>query len=398
MKKIKYLRDYNNLYKDFKDTFAMEDKENKRGHEEPIVMFYPYMPEEAVQAAAKTLRTRWIGQGPKVDEVEEKFSKKFNIPYSVTLNSGTSALHMALAIADIKPGNEVITTPMTCTATNIPILYRGATPVFADIQPDTLNIDPESIRQKVTEKTKAIMVVHWAGYPCDMKEIHDIAKQYNLFIIEDAAHALGATYRSLFIGSISDFTCFSFQSIKQITTIDGGMLTMKDAEAYKKAKIQRWYGIDREFKGDLFWKYQIKEPGYKYHMNDVTASILDVQLDHFEKVMQRRREIVNRYLRELQNIPGLTLLRRDSDRQSGDWLFTILVERREDFIKKLKDNNIEASQVHVRNDICPIFGGQRRQDLPVMNSLENKYVSIPLHPHLTYEEVNRIIDTIKSGW
>jgi len=375
----------------------MEDGESKKGLQKPIVMFYPYVPEQAIQAVASKLRERWIGQGPEVDKVEEKFSKKFNIPYSVTLNSGTSALHMALTLSNINPGDEVITTPMTCTATNIPILYRNAKPVFADIQPDTLNIDPKSIREKITKKTKAILAVHWAGYPCDMDEINQIAKEYNLKVIEDAAHALGATYHGKNIGAIGDFTCFSFQAIKQITSVDGGMLTIKDLEIYKRAKILRWYGIDREFKGDLFWKYQIIEPGYKYHMNDVTATMLNVQLDHFEKVMEKRRQIVNRYLRELKDVPGLTLLKRQDDRQSGDWLFTILVERRKDFMKKLKENNIESSQVHVRNDICPIFGG-KRQNLPVMNYLEDKYVSLPLHPHLSYEEVNRVIDVIKEGW
>ena len=369
----------------------------KESDKKKIVMFHPYLPEQAIQAASETMRTRWIGQAHQVDEAEEKFCKKFKIPYAVTLNCGTSALHLAAVLVGLKPGDEIISTPMTCTATNIPIFHTGAKIIFADIQRDTLNINPESIREKITPRTKAIMCVHWAGYPCDMDEIHQIAKEYNLKIIEDAAHALGATYKGKPIGSISDFTCFSFQAIKQITTIDGGVLSMKNLFDYKKAKLLRWYGIDREVKGDNFWKYHITDAGYKYHMNDVTASILKVQLEHFDWVMEKRNWIVQRYLHELKNIPGLTLLKRNSDRQSGNWIFTILVERREDFIKKLAENNIESAQGHIRNDICPIFGGER-QKLPVMNELEEKYISIPLHNHLSYEDVTRIIETIKNGW
>jgi len=364
---------------------------------EPIVMFYPYMPDEAIQSAVNTMKTRWIGQAHQVDQVEEKFCNKFSIPFSITTNSGTSALHLALILASVGPGDEVITTPMTCTATNIPILYVGAKPIFADIQEDTLNIDPKSIREKISDKTKAIMVVHWAGYPCDMDEINQIAKENNLKVIEDAAHALGARYKNNYIGSLSDFTCFSFQAIKQITCIDGGMLAIKSFKDYKKAKLLRWYGIDREFKGDIYWKYQITDIGYKYHMNDVTASILSTQLDHFDKVNEQRNKIVNFYLQELKNMPGITLLKRDQDRESGNWLFTMLVERRDDFIKKLAENNIESSIVHFRNDLCPIFGGERN-NLPVMNKLEDKYVSIPLHNSLSEDDIQHIVETIKSGW
>lgn len=360
-------------------------------------MFWPYVPEEAIEKVSAILRSRWIGQGSKVDEVEKKFSEKFDIPYSVTVNSGTSALHLALRLAGLEEGDEVITTPMTCTASNIPILYSKSKAVFADIQKSSMNIDPEDVKRKITAKTKAIMVVHWAGYPCDMAEINAIAKKHNLKVIEDAAHALGAKYQGQYIGAVSDYTCFSFQAIKQITSIDGGMLTVKTEADYKKAKLLRWYGIDREFKGDIYWKYQIKEIGYKYHMNDVTATMLDVQLDKLAAVSVRRQEIADRYLTELKGVAGLTLLERKPDRESGNWLFTIQVENRDSFQKKLEDNEIESHMVHVRNDICPIFAG-KRLDLPVMNEVENKYISIPLHNHLSDDDVKKIIKTIKSGW
>jgi perosamine synthetase len=362
-----------------------------------INLFHPFIPDEAIKEVSEILKGRWIGQGPRVDALEKKFGEKFNINFPVTVNSGTAALHLALRLAGVEEGDEVISTPMTCTATNIPILYSKSKVVFADVQEGSMNIDPVDIRRKVTPKTKAIMVVHWAGYPCDMAEISAIAKEYNLKVIEDAAHAVGASYNNQTIGSISDYTCFSFQAIKQITSVDGGMITTKNEADYKRAKLLRWYGIDRDFKGDIYWKYQIKEIGYKYHMNDVAATILIKQLDIVDDILKRRQEIANRYLAELKDVPGLTLLERKADRVSGNWLFSMYVDRRDDFQKKLADNEIESHMVHVRNDICPIFGGFR-QYLPVMNKIENRYVSVPLHNHLTDEDVAKVISVIKSGW
>jgi dTDP-4-amino-4,6-dideoxygalactose transaminase len=293
--------------------------------------------------------------------------------------------------------SEVVTTPMTCSATNIPILYCGAKAVFADIQKDTLNIDHKSIKDKITDKTKAILIVHWAGYPCDMDEILAIAKQHKIPVIEDAAHALGGQYKGRPIGAISDFTCFSFQAIKQITTADGGVLSVLNEKDYKRAKLLRWYGIDREFKGDIYWKYQIKEVGYKYHMNDLAAGMLVVQLDDLKKVAKKRGKIADKYREGLKGVAGVKLLEKKDDRVSGNWLFTIRVKDRQNFTKKLLDNDIESHMVHVRCDIYPIFGG-KRLELPGMNEAEPEYVSIPMHCKLTDEDVSKVIKTIKSGW
>jgi len=371
----------------------MKGKKSK----ESIAMFWPYISPKVIKGLSKILKTRWIGQGPMVEEVERKFAKMYQLPYVVTVNSCTSAIHLSLILAGIKEDDEVITTPMTCSATNIPILYCRAKAIFADIQENTLNIDPKSIEQKISEKTKAIMVVHWAGYPCDMDEILDIAKRYNLPVIEDAAHALGAYYHDKPIGSISDYNCFSFQAIKQITSADGGILTVKKEDDYKRAKLLRWYGIDREFIGDIYWKFQIKEAGYKYHMNDVTATILSIQLDDLSKVLVRRKKIVQIYRENLKDIKGLELLENRNDRISGNWLFTIKVANRKGFIEKLRQNQIESHMVHIRCDVYPIFGG-KRLDLPAMNKVEDKYVSIPLHCKLTDADVKKIIKVIRSGW
>lgn len=362
-----------------------------------IPMFKPYMSEKVGPAVTEVLKSSWIGQGPAVDRVEKKFEKMFNTFSALTLNSCTSAIHLALVLANAKDGDEVITTPMTCSATNIPILHQRAKPIFADIQKTTLNIDPESIKKKLSSKTKAILIVHWAGNPCDMDEILKLAEEKGIPVIGDAAHALGATYKGKYIGAVSNFACFSFQSIKQITSIDGGILVCKDPETYKRGKLLRWYGIDRTFKGDIYWKFKVEEPGFKYHMNDVTATILSTQLDDLHKVNARRKEIVNRYRKSLNDIPGLTLLERKEDRESANWLFTILAERREDFIKMMKANGIETHMVHIRCDVYPIFGG-KRLELPAMNEIESKYISIPLHAGLTEEDVDKVIQTVKKGW
>ena len=362
-----------------------------------IYMFWPYVSEKVKDVVEEVLKTRWIGQGPKVEEAERKFKQVIGAPYPVTLNSCTSALHLALIMSGVDRGSEVITTPMTCSATNIPILYCGAKAVFADIQKDTLNIDSKSIKEKITDKTKAILIVHWAGYPCDMDEILEIAKQHKIPVIEDAAHALGARYKNKPIGSIGDYACFSFQAIKQITTADGGVLAVLNESDYKRAKLLRWYGIDREFKGDIYWKYQIKEVGYKYHMNDLAAGMLVVQLDDLKKVSKRRSEIVDKYREGLEGVAGVKLLEKKDDRISGNWLFTIRVKDRQSFTKKLLDNDIESHMVHVRCDIYPIFGG-KRLELPCMNEVEPEYVSIPVHYKITDEDVNKVIKTIKSGW
>jgi dTDP-4-amino-4,6-dideoxygalactose transaminase len=361
-------------------------------------MFWPYVSEKVKDAVAEVLKTRWIGQGPKVEEAERKFKQVIGAPYPVTVNSCTSALHLGLIMSGVDRDSEVITTPMTCSATNIPILYCGAKTVFADIQKETLNIDPKSIKERITDRTKAIMVVHWAGYPCDMDEILSIAKERNIPVIEDAAHALGAKYKNRPIGSIGDYACFSLQAIKQITTADGGVLAVLNEKDYKRAKILRWYGIDSEFNGDIYWKYQIKEVGYKYHMNDLTAAMLIVQLDDLAKVLARRKEIAVRYQKGLKGVDGLSLLERKNDRECGNWLFTMRVKDRKGFTRKLLDNDIESHMVHVRCDIYPIFGGERLEYLRNMNEAEPEYVSIPLHYNLTDADVEKIIKVIKSGW
>lgn len=366
---------------------------------ENIVLFHPHIPQNASKYVIETLSTRWIGQGPKVKRFENEFSRKFcNNQPCVAVGSGTDSLHLAYILAGLKLGDEVVTPVFTCTATNIPLLYIGAKIIFADVQKDSLNIDVEHVRKLVNENTKAIVCVHYGGLPCDMDELHQIAKQWNIPVIEDAAHALGASYKGNPIGAISEFTMFSFQAIKHITTGDGGMLSIKDKSLRDKAERLRWFGIDRTAKQEGHWDNDIKEIGYKYQMTDISAAMGLAGLEEFEDIFGYRKKLFRIYEENLANISGLHFIGGNcKDRVHAAWLCTILVEKRIDLQKKLREHKIESNQVHYRNDRYTIFGG-RRYDLPNMDSIEDKYLVLPLHTKLTEEDVFKVCKTIRAGW
>jgi dTDP-4-amino-4,6-dideoxygalactose transaminase len=364
-----------------------------------IVLFHPHIAKKAIEYVNDTLNSRWIGQGPKVDKFEKRFSELFcKNNTCASVGSGTDALHLAYILADIKPGDEVVVPVFTCTATNIPFLYMGAKIVFADVQEGTLNIDPNHVRKLVNKKTKAIVCVHYGGLPCDMDELTDIANEWNIPIIEDAAHALGGSYKGVPIGAISDFTMFSFQAIKHITTGDGGMLSIKNFDLRKKAERIRWFGIDRSAKQMGHWENDIKEVGYKYQMTDISAAMGLAALEEFDEIITLRKELFNIYENNLVNIDGLKFIGGGyKDREHAAWMCTVTVENRFELQKKLRSFNIESNQVHYRNDRYTIFGG-RRNDLPNMDSIEDKYLVLPLHTKMQPADVIRISDVIKSGW
>ena len=234
------------------------------------------MPESVIGPVTETLLSGWIGEGPKVKQFEAQLAAYLGVEPNrvLTVNSGTSALELALRLANVGPGDEVISTAMTCAATNEPICWRGRTFVGLIFDPLTGNISAKSVAEAINEKTKAIMIVHWGGYPCDLAEINDIADAPGIPVIENSAHALGSEYQGKLIGNHSAFACYSFQAIKTITTVDGGLVVCRDPEAAHRGRKLRWFGIDREArKTEVFWEYDIEEPGYKFHMNDVAATI-----------------------------------------------------------------------------------------------------------------------------
>lgn len=364
-----------------------------------IVLFYPHISELARKRVYDQLGTRWIGQGPSVEKFEAEFSRKFcGGLTTAAVGSGTDALHLAYVLAGIEAGDEVITPVFTCTATNIPLLYIGARPVFADIQPNTMNIDPEHVRKLLTERTKAIICVHYGGLPCDMDELHQIAQQAGIPVIEDAAHAVGAEYRGRSIGSISQFTMFSFQAIKHITTGDGGMLAMRDTSLLPKAKRIRWFGIDREGKQNATWANDIWEVGYKYQMTDIAAAMGLAALEEWEVVRQHRRKLFTIYERGLSNVPGIRFIGgAQTDRVHAAWLCTILAKGRPQLQRKLRENRIESNQVHYRNDRYTLFR-ESRGSFPNMDAVEDDYLVLPLHTRMTAEDAEKVVSVISSGW
>jgi perosamine synthetase len=367
-----------------------------------IRMFAPFVSDEAVERASAALRQRMIGEGETVKEFERAVLEKFGLERVLLLNNGTAGLRLALAVAGVGPGDEVVTTALTCTATNTPILEQYARPVFADVQPLTGNIDPMDVGHRITDRTRAIVCVHWGGYPCDLDELNLIAESHGLTLIEDAAQALGATYRGIPIGGYSRFTMFSFQAIKTLTTVDGGLLAMTDADDWQEAKERRWFGIDRDGRTPSdewpgYWDWPQRHVGYKYQPTNVQAAIGLGNLAHFDSLMHRRRELAVYYRRELANVPGVRLFELAGDRRHAWWLFTMHVEERAAFHEMMRAEGIETTVAHIRNDLHPVFG-PRRNDLPVLDVFEKTYINIPLHHEVTDEDAEKVVRAIQRGW
>jgi len=268
--------------------------------------------DEILRELGKIFDAGWIGMGPKTKEFEEKFAKYIGVKYAVALNSATAALHLANLVLGIKDGDEVIVPAMTFVSTALAPLYCGATPVFADIEEDTLCIDPKDIERKITKNTKAIIPVHYGGHACKMDEIMEIAQKYGLKVIEDAAHATGAKYKGKMLGSIGTLGCFSFHAVKNLPTGDGGMLVTDDEKIYKELLKLRWVGIDKDTfardKGKKYsWQYSVDEIGFKYHMNDITSVIGLAQLKVLNVHNKIRRDIAKKYDKAFKNISWIKI-------------------------------------------------------------------------------------------
>lgn len=352
-----------------------------------INLFEPFVPKSAIEAVSDTLRSRFIGQGPKVDEFEKQFCKKFEVPYAIALNSGTASLQTAYDLIGLEKGDEVISTPLTCTATNLELLRKGCKIVWADVLESTLCIDPLDVHNKLTTKTKAVVQVHLGGIKADVGVLH-------IPVVSDACQALG-----IFTG---DYTCCSFQAIKHITTGDGGMLVVHNEKEAKDAKLLRWFGIDREKKIANNWQayqcrkmtFDIELPGTKRHMTDIAACMGIEGLKYYDIVIKYREKIFDIYKYRLRDVPGVRLV---DGVQNTYWLATLIVEKRDDFAKMMFEADIDTNVVQVRNDIYKIFGG-KRADLPTMNSIEEKYISIPIGMNVTEEDANYISSCIEKGW
>lgn len=358
------------------------------------------MSPRAIERVSNILRTPMIGQGQVVDDFERALRETLGLPYVAAVYNSAAAIRLALSMCGVRPGDEVVTTPMTCTLTNHPILEQFATPVFADIQLDTGNVDPADVERRITPKTKAIVCTHWGGTPCDIDELNRIARQNNLAVIEDASEAFGAWYHGRSIGLHSRFVAFSFHAIQILTTGEGGALAVQTAADDGFARMQRWYGIDRLGRRSNvlgYYDFDVTTTGYGYYLTNVAAAIGIENIATLPEQQLHRRALADIYWKELDDVPGLTLLRRSEDRSPSYHFFTVLVERREDFCKKMNAAGIRVSIVHARNDEYTVFGGLRR-DLPNLDHFSRMYIGLPLHMQLKEEDTRYVVDTIKSGW
>jgi dTDP-4-amino-4,6-dideoxygalactose transaminase len=360
----------------------------------PIVK--PYFPpaEELLPELEKVIYSGYVAEGEYVYEFERKFGEYVANPYSLSLNSGTAALHIALILAGVKEGDEVISTALTAEPTNVAVKLAGAKVVWGDVDKQTGLLDPESVREKITSRTKAIMLVHYAGMVCNLDEFNKLSQEYNIPLIEDAAHALGSKYNGKPTGSNAAYTIFSLQAIKHMTTVDGGFLCVKDKPTYDKGRLRRWFGLDKT-KPRL--ENDIAEPGYKYHMNNVNATIGLVQMRHIEEIVSKYVTNGKYFDEALKNIPGVELLPYYPHTEPSYWLYTLKVERRNDFIKMMSENGITASELHLRNDRHSIFA-ESKTALPQLDEFYEKMVHIPCGWWLGKEDRHKIVEQIKKGW
>src|SRR3989344_1742469 len=386
-------------------TKKMKDK-NK---EDYIVFGTPAIGEEEIEEVVKTLRSGWLGTGPKVAHFEEMMSQLTGAKYVMAVNSCTAALHLSLIASGIGKGDEVITTPLTFSATINAIIHSGATPVLVDINLKTMNIDETKIEKAITEKTKAIMPVHLAGRPAEMDSIMKIARKHNLLVIEDAAHSIGAEYKGKKIGNIGDLTCFSFYVTKNITTGEGGMVLTNNKEFADKIKILALHGMSKDawkrFSDDGYKHYEVVYPGFKYNMMDIQASIGIHQLKRLEKYHKKRKQIWDFYNKELSGLPIDLPNYKSKNIKHVLHLYTILVDEkrcgisRDKFMQELHlrgvGTGVHYNPVHLHKYYRDTYG-YKEGDFPNAEYIGARTVSLPLSAKLTMGEAKRVVKAVKE--
>lgn len=359
-------------------------------------LFKVFMPADVDAPLLETLHSGHITQGSKVDEFEKALSVKAGTTYVLTVNSGTTALSLALRLANVGPGDEVISTPMTCIATNVPIATAGAKIVWADVHPDTGLIDPDDVQKKITKHTKAIMAVDWSGIPADYDTLREVAD--GIPVISDAAHSFGSVYKGRRTGTLADFTAFSFQAIKTITTGDGGALTCKNPDDYERGKRLRWFGIDRDNTTQFRGQLDVPEAGFKWHMNDINATIGLTTLKFVQIPLDRQKDGANRYYRQLAR-GFYEFPNTEYSMNSAAWLMVVLLPdhlERKGFVNYMKAGDVEVSQVHWRNDKHSAFAAFADDDLPGLDQYADRMICIPNHYGLMPEDRRYIIQRMND--
>lgn len=367
----------------------------------------PLIGEEEIKEVVDTLKSNWLSKGPKTMEFEKRFAEYVGAKHAIAMNSCTAALHIALIANGIGEGDEVITTPLTFTASANTIIHTGATPVFADVDEKTMCIDPNKIEEKITEKTKAIVPVHYGGQSCDLDKINEIAKKHNLLVLEDAAHAIYTTHKGQMIGSIGDTTSFSFYATKNICTGEGGMLTTNSDEIAEKARVMSLHGMSRNawnrFSKGGSWYYEVLYPGYKYNMTDMQAALGLCQLNKLEDMQKVRKEYADLYNAAFSKMEELvTPIEVEGNRHA--WHLYVLrindemlkIDRNK-FIELLTEENIGTSVHYIPVHLHPYYMetyGYKEGDFPVAEKAFNGMVSLPLYPGMSKQDVEDVIDAV----
>ncbi|WP_287382963.1 DegT/DnrJ/EryC1/StrS family aminotransferase [Ralstonia sp.] len=344
-------------------------------------------------ALEEVLYGGFVAEGVQVYEFERRFAEQFGLSNALGMSSGTGALHVALLMSGVKPGSEVISTSMTAEPTNTSILQCGATPVFADIEADSGNLDPASVEAAITPRTRAIVVVHYAGFPAKLDELRAIADRHRLSLIEDAAHALGARWGTRGIGSVGDFGIFSLQAIKHMTTVDGGVLTMRDSSRLDEARRLRWFGLA---KGVARTEVDIKVAGFKYNMHNVAATIGLAQLDHIGNLIDRHIENGRFFDERLSRIPGLAVTRFPAAAEPSYWLYTVLSDDSDDVQRRLAEIGVQASKLHRPNHLHTVFSAGNRA-LPSLERYYRQLTHLPCGWWVSDEVRERVVDTLAQG-
>lgn len=355
--------------------------------------------DDDIQAVIQVLKSDFLTTGPQVEQFERLVAEYTGANYAVAVANGTAALHAACFAADIGPGDEVITSPITFAASANCVLYCGGTPVFADIDPCTYNIDPKDIRNKITSKTKAIIPVHLAGQPCDIDEIHKVAEEYHLTVIEDGAHALGAEYKGKRIGSLSNMTTFSFHPVKPVTTGEGGIITTDDEKLYQKLIMFRSHGITRDpdllQKNEGTWYYEQQSLGYNYRITDIQCALGISQMKKLDRFIKRRRELAQRYHNALQNNTNIIRPYQLEGTNNGWHLYMVQIQNhnRREIVEKLWEKGIYVNVHYIPVYKHPYYQKIGYKDVYCENA-ENLYerlISLPLYPLLTNSQQDEII-------
>lgn len=362
-----------------------------------------WIEDDDIQAVVETLRSDYLTTGPKVAEFEKALAEYVGAKYAVAVSNGTAALHVACLAAGIKEGDEVITTPLTFAASSNCVLYCGGKTIFADVDPRTYNIDPEDVKRKITDKTKAIIPVHLSGQPCDMDAIHKIADEYGLIVIEDAAHAIGAEYKGQKIGGLSDMTEFSFHPVKHVTMGEGGAVTTNSEELYQRLQLFRTHGITRNpdllTKNEGGWYYQQLDLGYNYRVTDFQCALGISQLKKLDRSLARRREIAHIYDEAFKNVNGLVTPYQAPEGLNSYHLYILQftnVDRKEAYDK------LQAAGIHVNVHYIPTYTfpyyrnhGYIDTCCPNAEAIYSNILSIPMYYGLTDEEIQYVIENVK---